>query len=250
MSADTDRFHPARLIAQRDAGGGMTQIAVEVPRDILATHTSPGQYVEVRTNGRTGFFVLANEPSPPSADARETSGSWEFIMRPGGGASDVLVRMAPGSMLELTRAIGAGFPMSDARGRPLIVALSGTGIAAARPIVQRRIAEGDAARTYVFMGIRTSTELPMRRDLEGWMRAGVEVLVCLSKDDGSIDGVPHAHGYVQSVLQSVVSDGARAPRDRCANAHIFAVGMASMVQGLKALAPELGISAENVHTNH
>jgi NAD(P)H-flavin reductase len=247
MSADRGRFHPARLVARRDAGGGMTQMTVEVPVEIAATHTSPGQYVEVRAEGRTGFFVLANAPGTP--DVR----SWDLVMRAGGNASDVLLTMPPGAELELTAAIGAGFPMADARGRPLIVALSGTGIAAGRPIVERRIAEGDAVNTRVLMGIRTRSELPMRDALEAWMRAGVEVLVCLSKDEGFIEGVPHAHGYVQNVLRSAKASGARsgaAREDRWESARIFAVGMASMIQGLKAVAPELGISPENVHTNH
>jgi NAD(P)H-flavin reductase len=244
-------YHPARLVARRDAGGGMIQVTVEVTPDVAATHTSPGQYVEVRVGGtaegRTGFFVLANAPGTP--DLRR----WDFVMRAGGNAADVLLTMTPGAELELTAAIGAGFPMADARGRPLVVAVSGTGIAAGRPIVERRIAEGDAANTRVFMGIRTRAELPMRGDIEAWMGAGVEVLVCLSKDEGSIEGVPHAHGYVQNVLRRVESRDARSDPDRegrWSRARIFAVGNASMIEGLKAVAPELGISPEDVHTNH
>ncbi|MDP9001006.1 MAG: hypothetical protein M3O46_12935, partial [Myxococcota bacterium] len=140
--------------------------------------------------------------------------------------------------------IGPGFPMGDARGRPLIVALSGTGVAAGRPIVRRRIAEDDAERTQVLVGIRRRGELPTRGDLEAWIQAGVDVLVCLSKDDGPIEGIRYAHGYVQDVLR----EGKRTLS--LESGHIFAVGMSSMIDALKALSPELGVPRGHVHTNH
>jgi NAD(P)H-flavin reductase len=241
MAGFGGRFHPARFVARKDAGGGLTQMTVQTAPQVVDTYRSPGQYVEVRAEQQTGFFVLANEPGATA---------WELILRAGGGASDVLVTMMSGAELEVTDAIGPGFPMSAAGGESLIVALSGTGIAAGRPIVRRRIAEGDAALTHVFVGIRTPAELPMRRDLESWIGAGVTVLVCLSKRDGSIEGLPYEHGYVQDVLRSRVRTRSPARPSPPPGIRIFAVGMASMVDSLKNLAPELGIGPEDVHTNH
>jgi NAD(P)H-flavin reductase len=241
MAGSEGRFHPARLLARQDAGGGLTQMTIATPPRVVETYRSPGQYVEVRAEEQTGFFVLANEPGAMA---------WDLILRAGGGASDVLVTMMSGAVFEVTDAIGPGFPMSDVRGEPLIVALGGTGIAAGRPIVRRRIAEGDAARTHVFVGVRTPAELPIRADLESWMSAGVIVLVCLSKRDGSIGRIRHEHGYVQDVLRSHARDWSRAMPTSHAPTRIFTVGVASMVAALKLLAPELGIPPEHVYTNH
>jgi NAD(P)H-flavin reductase len=241
MAVPEGRFYPARLLGREDAGGGLAQVVIETTADTAMTYTSPGQYVEVRAEQQSGFFVLSNEPG---------GAAWELVMRSGSGASDVLLNLAPGASFEVTGAIGAGFPMVQAHGHPLIVALGGTGIAAGRPIVRRRVAEGDAARTQVFVGVRARNELPMRGELEGWMREGVEVLVCLSKPDGSIEGVRHAHGYVQDVLRSRAGAQAHVPSPLLLGGHIFAVGPASMVEALRALAPELGIALEDVHTNH
>jgi NAD(P)H-flavin reductase len=234
-SCEVRRFHPARLVAREDAGGGLTRITVHAAHDIVATYTSPGQYVEALIEEETGFFVLASEPG---------ANGWEFVMRPGGGASDVLLAARLGASFEVTLAIGDGFPMAEAHGHPLIVALGGSGIAAGRPIVRRRVTQGDAKRTQVLVGIRTRGELPTRDDLEAWMRAGVDVLVCLSKDDGPIEGIRYARGYVQDVLRAC---GAALPP---AGGRIFAVGMASMVEALKGLAPALGIAQSHVYTNH
>jgi NAD(P)H-flavin reductase len=229
------RFYPGHLVAREDAGGGLTRITLEARPDDIATYRSPGQYVEIRANGQTGFFVLAGDPG-----AR----AWDLVMRSGGGVSDVLLALTPVASLEVTHAIGTGFPLEDAHGHPLIVALGGTGIAAGSPIVKRRIAEDDAYRTKVFVGIKTRGELPNRADFEAWMRAGVDVYVCLSQDDGVIEGIGYAHGYVQDVIR------ARASVLRLSGGRIFAVGLTSMIEALRALAPQLGIDPGDVYTNH
>ena len=213
----------------------MTRLIVAVESDLASTYTTPGQYIEVRVDDQTGFFVLANESGSPQ---------WELILRSGGGASDVLLALRPGEPIDVTEAIGAGFPMGEARGQPLIVALGGTGVAAGRPVVSRRIVEGDALRTRVLIGIRTAAELPLRRDLDAWLLSGVDVLVCLSKRDESIEGLPFVHGYVQDALRA--NGAAALPKD----CRIFAVGTATMVDALRGLALQSGIDAERVHTNH
>jgi NAD(P)H-flavin reductase len=210
-------------------------MSVAAEPNVVATYNSPGQYIEVRVDEQTGFFVLANEPG---------NRDWELILRAGGGASDVLLTLALDAPLEVTAAIGAGFPMLEVPRQPLVVALGGTGVAAGRPIVARRIRERDATRTTVLVGIRTAAELPMRRELEGWLLSGVDVLVCLSKRDDSVDGIPFANGYIQDVLR--MSSATRLRSD----CHIFAVGTAAMIEALRSLAVESGIPRERVHTNH
>ncbi len=227
---------PAVLATREDAGGGLTLVQISVESHIAETYTSPGQYVRVRARGAEGFFVLANEPKAPV---------WDLILRPGGGASDVLLAAALGDPLESTTALGSGFPMERVYGRPLVVALGGTGMAAGRPIVRRRVREGDATLTRVFVGARTRKELPMRSDLVAWAGEGVHVVACLSQDDGSVDDVHYAHGYVQDVLRAHARSGGM-PGD----AHIFAVGASSMVHALRELAPELAMKPDQVLTNH
>jgi NAD(P)H-flavin reductase len=232
---DASRFRPARLLARYDVGGGMTLIETDPGPQVAATYRSPGQYMEVRAGGETGYFVLASEPLAPR---------WHLVMRAGGGASDVLLRMAPGDALEVTDAIGPGFPMIAARGRSLVVALSGTGVAAGRPLVGRRVAEADAVRTEVLLGARTRNEVALERDLDAWDRAGVHVVVCLSQDDAMAEGPRYVRGYVQDVLRE------RATAQPLSGALIFAVGMPSMIEELRGLAPALGIRREDVLTNH
>ncbi|MDP9034196.1 MAG: hypothetical protein M3O50_05275, partial [Myxococcota bacterium] len=128
---------------------------------------------------------------------------------------------------------------------PLVVALGGAGIAVGRPLVRRRVREGDAAITRVLVGARTQKEIAMRDDLLDWSRAGVGVVACLSQDDGSSQDVAYAHGYVQDVLRAQAATVGM-PRDT----HIFAVGASSMIHALRELAPALGMTPDQVVTNH
>ncbi|MDP9034621.1 MAG: hypothetical protein M3O50_07415, partial [Myxococcota bacterium] len=126
MTTSADAGWQSALLAHRhDVGGGLKLVEVRVAPHVAETYTSPGQYVRIRVSGAEGFFVLANEPG---------TAAWNLILRGGGGASDVLLAATPGTALESTRALGSGFPMARARGRPLVVALGGAGIAVGRPL--------------------------------------------------------------------------------------------------------------------
>jgi NAD(P)H-flavin reductase len=233
-------FHPARLVSRADAGGGLTLVTLEPSPAVVPSYVSPGQYIEVRADEATGYFVLAGAPG---------GRPWELIMRAGGGVSDVLLAAPLGKAVEVTAAIGDGFPMDAVAGRPLVLALSGTGIAAARPLVRHRLAGGDAVRTLVFLGVRTQSELPLAGDRQAWDEAGVSVVLCLSQPAGREEaaGGRFVRGYVQDVLRARAE--ARS-LGSFAGAPVFAVGVASMVEALRALAPTLGIPGDRVHTNH
>jgi NAD(P)H-flavin reductase len=234
-----DRYHPALLVSRSDAGGGMTLVTIDPGSEIARAYTSPGQYVEVRIDGETGYFVLAGRPR-----ARP----WTLVMKAGGGASDVLLVAPLGRAIEVTSAIGDGFPMGALRGRPLVLALSGTGIAAGPPVVAQRIEDGDAGQTEVYVGAKTLAELALEDDVRTWRVAGVSVVICLSQDEVSLpDGrsmCSFAHGYVQDVISQRVAPGA------WKDVHVFAVGVASMIDALRALSPALGLTKDRVLTNH
>lgn len=241
------RFRPARLAGRESAGGGLTRVTVEPDPSLLPTYRQPGQYVEMRVQGETGFFVLSNDPG---------LAAWDLVMRAGGGASDVVLAIAVGSALEVTAALGAGFPLDLAAGHTLVVALNGTGVAAAPPIVRRRVRDGDAALTRVFLGVRAREEVPLEPELRAWRASGVDVVVCLSQlapdpasatspePVGRMSEVAFAPGYVQDVVRDRVAAGS------VGDGRIFAVGSSSMVDALRASAPELGLDPERIHTNY
>ena len=200
------------MTVRQPAGGGLTRIVLVPAVEVTVSHDTPGQYVEVRADGQTGYFVLSSDPG---------TSPWELVMRAGGGASDVLLVMQLPGTVEVTAAIGAGFPMGDVRGRELLVALGGTGIAAGPPVVRRRISDGDARLTRVWVGARGDA-LPLAGEIEAWRGAGVQVTV--------------AGGFVDEAMRAHIVAAPESP--------IFAVGADAMVAALRSLAPG------RVHTNH
>jgi NAD(P)H-flavin reductase len=197
---------------RKPAGGGLTGVVLIPSAEVAASHDTPGQYVEVRAEGQTGYFVLSSDPG---------ASPWELVLRAGGGASDLLLVMALPAAIEVTVAIGAGFPMGDVRGRELLVALGGTGIAAGPPVVRRRVRDGDARLTRVWVGARNEA-LPLAGEVEAWRAAGVEVTV--------------ADGFLDEAMGPHIAAAPEAP--------IFAVGADAMIAALRSLAPG------RVHTNH
>lgn len=170
-------------------------------------------------------------------------------MRSGGGASDVVLAMPVGSPVELTGALGEGFPLDEASARPLVVVLHGTGVAAGPPLVRHRIRGGDAGRTAVLVGARVERELPMHPELSAWLAAGVDVTVCLSQGDPvELDPLRVVRGYVQDVLVARASSGDL--QIEPGRTLVFAVGATSVVEALRAVAPTLGLAASDVRTNH
>jgi NAD(P)H-flavin reductase len=205
-------WHSATVTDRKPAGGGLTRIVLVISADAATSHVVPGQYVEVRAEGQTGYFVLSSDPG---------ASPWELVMRAGGGASDVLLVMALPGAVEVSSAIGSGFPVRDARGRELLVALGGTGIAAGPPVVRRRILDGDARLTRVWVGARHDA-LPLAEEIEAWRAAGVQVTI--------------ANGFLDDAMRGPIAAAPEAP--------IFAVGADSMIAALHTMAPG------RVHTNH
>jgi sulfhydrogenase subunit gamma (sulfur reductase) len=229
-SAGDAPLHAARLTS-RIAGRPLVPVALELPDAVRASHVVPGQYVSIVAGGESGYFVLAS-----AVGASE----WRLLVKGGGTTADTLLAEPLGSTFAVTGALGAGFPMDEARGRSLVVAAAGTGIAAALPIAARRIADGDAGRTHVLLGLQLAAHLPCPEEVHAWRAAGIDVLLCVSREDG--DGAGVVRGYVPDVARARVS-----PSPGCM---VFVVGPSAMVEGTRAIAPMLGAATADVRTNY
>lgn len=231
--------HAARVRGQEDAGGGLVLVTVEPSDEVRASYVLPGQYVSVRAGhvgkAPAGFFVLASD-----VGAR----NWQLLIRPGGAAADGILAVRVGGRLETTRAQGRGFPCDEARGRSLLLAATGSGIAAVRPVVSRRLHDHDAHRTEVLLGVRTRADLPLSEELAAWREKGVRVTVCLSRETVSAEEARgFAGGYVQDVARASTALQHQ-------GGMIFAAGVKGMIEGIRRLARDLGIAEADVRTNY
>jgi NAD(P)H-flavin reductase len=189
---DARRTVLSRILSRADVGGGLTRVSFAPDPEIAATHTRPGQYVEVVAGAERGFFALANLVGAPV---------WELLVKSSGGASEALLASVPGDPVDVSAALGAGFPDSALDAPELVVVVGGSAIAVAPPILARRRAH--LATTHLYVGVRTPEDTPLRDELRAWQASGVRVTVCASRGGTtSLGGLRIVRGYVQDVLSS------------------------------------------------
>lgn len=176
--------------------------------------------------------MLASEPSAPS---------WEILVRNNGEASIDLLEAPEGTVVGATTALGEGFPVAKARGRALLVAVVGSALSVARPLLRERIAHREAPLTSVYVGVRSSRELPLADEVAGWAHAGARVVLCLSRssddDPATLPEAVRTEGYVQRVVKEEISRGplGRGAGESGPHAFVFAAGPAEMLEAMRGL---------------
>lgn len=221
----------AVLTARRDAGGGVNLITLTPPPELAHAYRAPGQYIKVHAESG-GYFVLASEIGAPS---------WELLVRNSGGAADALTNSPEGTTFEVTGPLGSGFPLERAHDHPLVVAVVGSALAVARPILRERIAQKKCTSTTIYLGARSPKDVPLTGEVAGWIRAGARLILCLSRPDlDDADVLSQAirkEGWVQRVLATDVAEG------RVTNGLVFAAGPAGMLEAVRALSTDVSQSA-------
>src|SRR5439155_26335601 len=94
---------------------------------------------------------------------------------------------------------GKGFPYASVRARALVLAATGSGIAAMLSTIGARIDAGEAKRTFLLWGVREKKDVALAAELESMRRTGVEIAICLSREH--LEEIGFFRGYVQQVAR-------------------------------------------------
>lgn len=184
---------PATLVEKTNAGGGLVRVTLRPPDDVHVEYMYPGQYLELRVGDAKGYFVIASDPG---------GSTWELLLRPAPGASESALALPVGATLQISRAQGQGFGVGRFQGKPLVLALAGSGVAVAKPVASARSAQ-DLARTFVYLGLRDALDPPGRQELEWLQSKGVPVVLCESGAAAAMRPTPAFEtepGRLQDVL--------------------------------------------------
>jgi len=142
-----------------------------------------GQFVEV------SVFGVGEAPiSVTSSPAR--NGTFELCVREAGDVTGALHRMEPGSTVGIRGPFGNGFPVDRMRGKDLLFAPGGLGLAPLRSLINQALDERESfGRVIILYGAKTPTELLFKDELAQWeARDDVEFHVTVDRGDASWTG--------------------------------------------------------------
>lgn len=183
------------LRAVRELGDTVT-LEVEVPG---GCDFAPGQF------NMLGLFGVGEVPV--SISGRTEAGALLHTVRAVGAVTRALAALEAGAALTLRGPYGVAWPVARGRGRDVVVAAGGLGLAPVRPILTELIANrGDFGRITLLYGAREPGEILFPEDLEAWRAAGAAVEVTV---DRAAPGWQGHVGVVTSLIPAAAFDPGR-----------------------------------------
>jgi sulfhydrogenase subunit gamma (sulfur reductase) len=156
---------------------------VQLPEGLSLDH-HPGQFVEVSLLG-TGEAPISISSSPS-----RSNGNFELCVRKVGDVTQAIHRLQPGDMLGVRGPFGRGFPYEKFRGKDILFAPGGLGLAPLRSLINQVLDERALyGRVLILYGARNPSELLFKDELEAWSkRDDVELMLTVDRGDESWKG--------------------------------------------------------------
>jgi len=143
-----------------------------------------GQFVEVSVLG------VGEAPISISSSPSRSNGTFELCIRKAGDLTGVIHRKEVGDTLGIRGPFGRGFPLEKFRGKDLLFAPGGLGLAPARSVINQVLDErGRYGRVTILYGARNPSELLFTDELKEWgERDDVELHVTVDRPDDKWTG--------------------------------------------------------------
>jgi sulfhydrogenase subunit gamma (sulfur reductase) len=156
---------------------------IELPGDLSLGHR-PGQFVEVSVLG------VGEAPISISSSPSRSNGEFELCVRRVGNVTNALHRLEPGDKVGIRGPFGRGFPYEKFRGKDILFAPGGLGLAPLRSLINQVIDErATFGRVIILYGARSPEELLFKDELQTWAgRDDLELHVTVDRADGSWSG--------------------------------------------------------------
>lgn len=174
---------PARVQTMQAMTALETLFRLELP-DGLSLNHRPGQFVELSVMG------VGEAPISISSSPSRSNGTFELCVRRAGDLTGMLHRLEPGATVGVRGPFGRGFPIERFRGKDILFAPGGLGLAPLRSLINQVLDErGSFGRVMILYGARNPSELLFRDELEEWAQRGdVELHVTVDRPDDSWTG--------------------------------------------------------------
>lgn len=160
-----------------------TLFTLSLPDGLSLGHR-PGQFVGLSVLG------VGEAPISISSSPSRSNGTFELCVRRAGDLTGVLHRLGPGATVGVRGPFGRGFPIDRFRGKDILFAPGGLGLAPLRSLINQVLDErGSFGRVMILYGARNPSELLFRDELAEWSARGdVELHVTVDRPDDTWTG--------------------------------------------------------------
>ncbi|MBN1680866.1 MAG: FAD/NAD(P)-binding protein [Anaerolineae bacterium] len=142
---------------------------------------NPGQFVMVSIPG------VGEAPISVMSSPSRTGETFDLCIRKAGDLTGVLHDLVPGDQIGIRGPFGRGFPLEVFKGKDILVAPGGLGMAPARSLIDEILDNRDQyGRLIVLYGARNPAEILFRDTLREWRgRDDIDLLVTVDHPDES-----------------------------------------------------------------
>jgi NAD(P)H-flavin reductase len=184
-SVNNELFTPelARIVKTVQLTSLEKVFTLELPEGKRLDHR-PGQFVEVSALG------VGEAPISISSSPSRSNGSFELCIRRVGDVTSAVHRLNPGDLVGIRGPFGRGFPIEKFRGKDMLFAPGGLGLAPLRSLVNQVLDErAHFGRVIILYGARNPSELLFKDELKQWAeRRDVELHITVDQGDETWSG--------------------------------------------------------------
>ncbi|KAJ4974300.1 hypothetical protein NE237_007474 [Protea cynaroides] len=201
LRQDTTVWTQAPLSEVKPAAEDLFHVGIDVSDspDLVASHTRPGQYLQLRLPDaeKPAFLAIA---SPPFIS--ESKGEFEFLVKTvTGSTAELLCGLRRGDVVELSQVMGRGFDIdliSPPEEYPtILIFATGSGISPIRSVIESGFGARKRSDVRLYYGARNLQRMAYQDRFKDWESSGVKVVPVLSRPDDRWNG---ERGYVQAAF--------------------------------------------------
>ncbi len=174
---------PARIVDVRQITAMEKLFRLELPDGLSLGH-EPGQFVEVSVLG------VGEAPISISSSPSRSNGTFEVCVRRAGDLTGVLHHLQAGQTIGVRGPFGRGFPIEHFRGKDILFAPGGLGLAPLRSLINQVLDErGKYGRVIILYGAKHPSELLFKDELAEWAARGdVDLRLTVDRPDADWKG--------------------------------------------------------------